>query len=48
MWSLRNKTDEQMGFGKRVQRETNNTRVLMAENKLRVDGRRWAEDGLNG
>ena len=48
MWNLRNKTDEHMGMGDREERETNHKRLLAIENKLRIDGRRWEGDGLDG
>ena len=50
MWNLRKKIDEHMGRGKRKkgETETNHKRFLTIENKLRVDGRRWAGDGLSG
>jgi len=40
MWNSRNKTDEHMGRKKGG--EANNKRLLMIENKLRVDGGGWA------
>ena len=44
MWNLRNKTDEHMERRKKGEkkrgRETNQKRLLMAENKLRIDGGR--------
>ena len=47
----KNKT-KQMNIGeeekKEKEREANHKRLLTAENKLRVDGRRWAKDGLKG
>ena len=48
--NLRNKTDEDMGAGAgREERETNHKRLLMTENKLRVDRGTWARgDGLDG
>ena len=30
------------------ERKANHKRLLTIEDKLRVDGRRWAEDGLDG
>ena len=48
MWNLRNKTDEHTGVGKRKNGGTNHKRLLMVENKLRIDGRRWEGDGLDG
>ena len=48
MWNLRNKTDEHRGRKKKKrEREANHRRLLTIENKLRVDGARWVEDGLN-
>ena len=47
MWSLRNKTDEHMGEG-RKEREINHKSVLTIQNKLRVDGERWMGDELDG
>ena len=41
MWNLRNKTDEHMGSRGREERETNHKKLLMIENKLWADGRRW-------
>ena len=37
MWNLRKKTDEQMGRGRKGERETNHKRLLKIENKLKVD-----------
>ena len=49
MWNLRNKTDKYMEKGgKRGERETNHERLLMIENKVRVDGGRWVGGGLDG
>ena len=48
MWNLGNNTDEHMVREKKQEREANHRSLLMIENKLRVDGRRWVEDGLNG
>ena len=47
MWNLGNKTDEHMGRGQRGERETNKRTLLMIEEQ-RVDGGRWAGDGLDG
>ena len=43
-------TDEHMGRGrkKKEEKETNHKRLLMIENKLRIDGRKWMGDGLHG
>ena len=50
MWSLRKKTDEHMGRGKKREREkeTNHRRLFMTENKLRFGGGRWVGDGPDG
>ena len=48
MWNLRNKTDEHRGREGKGERQTNHKRLLMIENKLRVDGGRWVGDGLDG
>ena len=45
-WNLRSKTGEHMGSGGRVW-ERNHKSLLMIENKLRVDGGKWVEDGLD-
>ena len=37
-----------IGEEEKEERETNHKRLLMVENKLRVDGGRWVGDGLNG
>ena len=34
--------------GGREDREINHMRLLMIENKLRVDGGKWVGDGLDG
>ena len=47
MWNLRNKTDEHMRRGGE-ERETKHKRLLMIQNKLRVDGGREVGDGLDG
>ena len=47
MWNLRNKTDEHMGSGEKKRKEGNHKRLLRIENKLRVDGGKWAGDGLD-
>ena len=36
------------GRGEREERETNQKRLLMIENKLWVNGGRWVGDGLDG
>ena len=36
------------GGGEIGERETNHRRLLIIENKLRVDGGRWVGDGLDG
>ena len=36
------------GMKEKKAREANHKRILTIENKLRVDGDRWAGDGLNG
>ena len=49
MWNLRNKTDEHMGsVGGRGEREIEHKTLLRIQHQLRVDGRRWVGDGLDG
>ena len=49
MWNLTNKKDEHRGREKREkEREGNHKRLLIIENKLRVDGRGEVGYGLDG
>ena len=48
MWSLRNTIGEHLESGGKGEMKTYNRRLLMIENKLRVDGGRWVGDGLDG
>ena len=51
MWNLRIKTNKHMGRGGGGgggETERNHRRLLMIQNKLRVDGGRWVGDGLDG
>ena len=46
---MENKTDEYMRrWGGREERETNHKRLLLIESKLKVDGGKRVEDGLDG
>ena len=50
IWNIGNKTDKHVRRGekeKKKGKETNHKRLLMIENKLRIDGGRWVEDRLN-
>lgn len=50
MWNLRKKTDEHVGRGweGKGEREINHKRLLMIENKLKVNGGRWRWMGYMG